>query len=89
MATNKFMNKSVTSATGSSQTLAIANPARREIVISNIAASTWWINPVGGTAAANTTPCIQLLPGQTLVLQNADAITAIGTTSAALTVLER
>lgn len=89
MANGLYQDKSVSSATGASQTIAEQNNARRELVIHNIAASSWTFNPTGGTAVAATGGNITLTAGSTIVLSGTNKITGIGTAAAKLTVLER
>jgi len=80
---------SIASATGSSQSILAANVDRREAILHNFSDKDWWINPTGGTAAVNTAGNVRIpKSGGTLVLNNTNAITGIGTTGKALTVLE-
>lgn len=84
----EFVDRSVTSATGASQVLAPANTERKELFLHNLSNKPWWINPTGGTAIADTAGNLLLEKGGTMSLTVTNAITAIGTTGKALTVLE-
>lgn len=82
---------SVTSATGSSQTLLVANTARKVVKISNPNASgSWWIDDTGGTAVANGSSCFELSPGADWapVDPPMNAITGIAAATAKLRVKE-
>lgn len=80
---------SIANAAGSSETVAAANTARRRLVIANPSASvSWWINPSGGTAAANTAGSFELPPGGMWapVPPPTNAVTGIATAGTDLTV---
>src|SRR5436190_8349705 len=62
-----YTNASVSSATGASQTIVAASATRTWVMIVNPATTTWWINVVGGTAAANCAGCFELPPGASWV----------------------
>lgn len=83
-----YTDYSISSATGSSQTLLSAKSTVRHRLIVNIAATDWWINPTGGTASVSGTGCIKLAPGDSLSIPFCNAVTGIGTASSKLTVLE-
>lgn len=84
----EFTDHSISSATGASQTLLDAKSDVRERFIQNIAATDWWINPTGGTAAANTQGCVKLASGDVLRGPFSNRVTGIGTAASKLTVLE-
>jgi hypothetical protein len=79
---------SISSATGASQTVAPASAPRKALIIANPAATTWWINPTGGTASANCGGCFELPPGSYWSPKPAptNAVTGIGTAASKLTV---
>src|SRR6185312_3791779 len=87
-----YTDKSITSATGSSQTLAAANTARKSLVIINPVESTtsWGINALGGSAIIGTAPTVKLNPGDSWAPWPVptNAITGIGTSTSQLVVLE-
>jgi hypothetical protein len=89
MANNNYESKSVSSATGSSQTIAAENLARRELFVYNIAATDWTLNLIGGTAAAGAADCVTLKPGDAITINGTNKITAIGTAASKLTVEQR
>jgi len=80
---------SISSATGSSQTIAAANSARVVLNVSNCSATSWWINESGGTAAASTQGSFELTAGSRWTPRPVptNAVTAIGTAAAKLTVV--
>ena len=81
---------SISSATGSSQTVAAASATRNALSISNPHATiSWWINPVGGTAAANAAGSFELAPGAMWTPRPAptNAVTGIATAATPLTVV--
>jgi hypothetical protein len=80
---------SISSATGASQTIAALSTTRTVLNVSNNAATTWWINESGGTAAANGTGCFELPAGQRWTPRPAplNVVTAIGTAASKLTVV--
>jgi len=84
-------DKTITSATGSSQVLAAANAGRRAILIKNGAANSG-INLLGSTAAIGGVGTITLAPLEGLYLEGAScpvgAITAISTAAAYVSALE-
>lgn len=84
-------DRTITSATGSSQPLAAANQNRRAILIKNGNSNTG-INLLGGTAAIGGAGTITLAPLEGLYLEGAacpvGAITAISTASAYITAIE-
>jgi hypothetical protein len=86
-----YTDRSIASATGASQTLIAANTARTGLIIANpIGGTNWTVSLVGGTVVADTPPGILLRPGDSMWLAKppTNAITAIGTSTAKLTVLE-
>lgn len=84
-------DKTITSATGSSQTLAAANANRKAILIKNGATSIG-VNLLGGTAAIGGAGTITLGPLEGLILEGAKCpvglITVIGTASAYISCIE-
>jgi hypothetical protein len=84
-------DKTITSATGSSQVLAAANASRRAILIKN-GASYSGINLSGGTALIGGAGTITLAPFEGLYLDGAScptgAITAISTAAAYISAIE-
>jgi hypothetical protein len=84
-------DKTVTSATGSSQTLAAAAATRKAILIKNGNSNTG-INLLGGTAAIGGAGTITLAPLEGLYLEGAvcpvGAITAISTAAAYISAIE-
>ena len=84
-----MVDASIASATGASQEVVPANPDRRELFLFNLSNKSWWINPTGGTAAANVQGNVLLAAGGNMVLETTSAVTAIGTSGKALTALER
>ncbi len=90
-ATVTYTDKSITSATGSSQTLAAANLTRKSLVIVNpVEGTTAWGISTQGAAVIGTAPTIKLNPGDSWspwpVPTN--AVTGIGTSTSQLVVLE-
>lgn len=87
-----FVDKSITNATGASQTLLNANLSRGKLTIINPLSSTtnWTIDPTGGTVVADTPPGFRLAPGDEYSPMPVplNAITALGTAAAKLIVLE-
>lgn len=85
-------NDSVTSATGSSQTLLAANTTRKSLMIVNPSSNTtnWTIDPTGGVVVADTAPGFRLAPGDSYspVIVPLNKITGISTASSTLVVLE-
>ena len=86
-----YTDKTITSATGSSQTLAAANASRKSILIKNGASQTG-VNITGGTAAIGGAATLTLQPFETLYLSGADCpvgnITVISTASAYISAFE-
>lgn len=86
-----YTDKTITSATGSSQTLAATNASRKSILIKNGANQTG-VNILGGTAAIGGAGTLTLLPYETLYLSGADcpvgAITVISTAAAYISAFE-
>lgn len=84
-----YTDASISSATGSSQTVATASAGRRALIISNPAATTWWISPSGGTASAACAGCFELPPGSYWSPKPVptNAVTGIGTSTSKLTVV--
>lgn len=80
---------SIASATGASQIVAAANPARLILNISNPGTASWWLNETGGTAAANAAGCFELTAGSRWTPRPSpvNAVTGIGTAAAKLTVV--
>lgn len=83
-----YADYSISSATGSSQSVLASNTAARSRVIINDSPYNWYFHPTGGTAAAGGTGCRTLAPGQEWEFSGTNAITGIGTATAKLTVLE-
>jgi hypothetical protein len=84
-----YTDASVSSATGSSQTLVDTATAKAEVNIVNISSNDWWINPTGGAAAVSTAGSFPLHPGDSVTLFTNGKVTGIGTSTAALTVFYR
>ena len=86
-----YTDKTVTSATGSSQTLAAANASRKSILIKNGASQTG-VSITGATAAIGGAATLTLQPYETLYLSGADcpvgAITVISTATAYISAYE-
>ena len=86
---------SIASLSGSSQTIAVANPNRKFLGIYNSGATTVWVNVAGGTAAVNGTSSIVLPSTYSLIFSAqpgagvaSNAITVIGTAAQPLTCFE-
>jgi hypothetical protein len=88
----ELVSRSVSNATGSSQALLDANPARRYLEIINPDdGGDWTINPIDATAAAvGAVPCFTLKPGDSWRPNPppANAMTGIGTATSKLVILE-
>lgn len=86
-----YTDKTVTSATGSSQTLAASNTARKSLMVKNGASATG-VNLNGGTAAIGGAATLTLQPYESLFLSGADcptgAITVISTSGAYISAYE-
>lgn len=86
-----YTDKTITSATGSSQTLAASNSSRKSIFIKNGASQTG-VNINGGTAAIGGAATLTLQPFESLILTGADcpvgAITVISTAGAYISAYE-
>lgn len=86
-----YSDKTITSATGSSQTLAAANASRKSILIKNGASQTG-VNLNGGTAAIGGSATLTLQPFEMLFLSGADcpvgAITVISTAASYISAFE-
>lgn len=86
-----YTDKTITSATGSSQTLAAANASRKSILIKNGASATG-VNILGGTAAIGGAGTLTLQAYESLYLSGADcpvgAITVISTAGAYIFAVE-
>lgn len=86
-----YTDKTITSATGSSQTLAASNAARKSILIKNGGSATG-VNINGGTAVIGGAATITLQPFESLFLSGADcpvgAITVISTATAYVSAYE-
>ncbi len=86
-----YTDKTITSATGSSQTLAAANASRRCLIIKNGASPTG-VNLLGGTAAIGGAGTITLQAYESLYLSGAEcptgAITVISTAAAYISAYE-
>lgn len=86
-----YTDKTITSATGSSQTLAAANASRKSLLIKNGASPTG-VNILGGTAAIGGAGTLTLQAFEMLFLSGADcpvgAITVISTASAYISAFE-
>lgn len=81
---------SIANATGASETIAAASANRKKLIVSNPSASvSWWINPAGGTAVANTAGSFELPPGAMWAPSPAptNAVTGIATLNTDLTVV--
>lgn len=88
VATGLWVDRSITSASGSSQTILAANERRQKALIVNNAATDWTIHPTGGTASVGGDGCVKLAAGDSYLTYETNAITGIGTGSSKLTVLE-
>lgn len=77
-----YTDKTITSLSGSSQTLMAANSGRRSLLIKN-GDTNVAVNILGGTAAIGGAGCLTLQPYEALFLSGVDcplgAITIIGT----------
>ena len=86
-----YTDRTITSATGATQTLMAANPARRSVLIKNGASNTG-VNLNGGTAAIGGAATLTLVPYEAMYLSGADcplgAITLITTSAAYVSALE-
>lgn len=86
-----YTDKTITSATGSSQTLAASNTSRKSLLIKNGGSPTG-VNLNGGTAAIGGAATITLQPYESLFLSGSDcptgAITVISTSTAYISALE-
>lgn len=86
-----YTDKTITSATGSSQTIAAANASRKSIIIKN-GLTDAGVNILGGTAVIGGAGTMTLGPLEGLKLTGADcplnAITVIGTSAAYISCLE-
>lgn len=75
----------ISSLSGSSQSLAVANPQRKYLGIFNTGNATIYVNVAGGTAATTGIASINIASGSSLVMKLGDgaiprnAITVIGT----------
>jgi hypothetical protein len=79
---------SIASASGASQTVAAASASRKALIVANPSATTWWLNPSGGTASANCAGCFELPAGAYWSPRPAptNIVTGIGTVASKLTV---
>lgn len=86
-----YTDKTITSATGASQTLMAANTARKSILIKNGASATG-VNINGTTAAIGGAATMTLQPYESLFISGADcptgAITVISTAAAYISAFE-
>lgn len=86
-----YADKTITSATGSSQTIAAANAGRKSLIIKNGGSNTG-VNILGGTAAIGGAGTVTLQPYEPMVLDGAScplgAITIISTSTAYISCLE-
>ena len=86
-----YADKTVTSATGASQTIAAANAGRKSLIIKTGGSNTG-VNILGGTAAIGGAGTVTLLPFEPMVLDGAScplgAITIISTSTAYISCLE-
>lgn len=86
-----YTDKTITSASGSSQTLAASNASRKSIIIKN-GASVTGVNINGGTAVIGGAATLVLQPYEGLSLSGADcpvgAITVISTAAAYISAFE-
>lgn len=86
-----YTDKTITSASGSSQTLAAANTSRKSLLIKNGGSATG-VSLTGATAAIGGAATITLQPYESLFLSGADcptgAITVISTASAYISAYE-
>lgn len=86
-----YTDKTITSASGSSQTLAAANTSRKSLLIKNGGSATG-VNLNGGTAAIGGAATITLQPYEPLFLSGADCptnlITVISTATAYISAFE-
>lgn len=74
-------DRTITSATGSSQTVMAANASRHSLIIQNTGSSNCGINPTGGTAAIGGAGTLTLFPGGSYQprIPTLSAVTAICT----------
>lgn len=80
---------SIANASGASETIAALSTTRNVLIVANPSATvSWWINPSGGTAAANTNGSFELPPGAMWTPKPAprNAVTGIATAGTDLTV---
>lgn len=86
-----YTDKTITSATGASQTLAAANTSRKSLLIKNGASPTG-VNLLGTTAAIGGAATLTLQPYEALFLSGSDcptgAITVISTAAAYISAYE-
>lgn len=79
-----YTDKTITSATGSSQTIMASNSSRKSLIIQAVNTQVG-VNINGGTAAIGGAGTLVLMPGKDLILTGADcpvgAITVIATAS--------
>jgi hypothetical protein len=84
-------DRSIANLSGSSETLMVANPRRRILIIHNIGATAIAVNLTGGTASLTVGGSINLAAGASLILNRhcpSSAITIIGTLNADVTAYE-
>lgn len=83
---------SVSSLTGSSQSLVASNPQRKYLLVFNSGANTAYVNLAGGTAAVSGASSVSLPSGASVVVTGAavsrSAATVIGTASQPITCYE-
>lgn len=86
---------SISSLSGSSQSLAVANPNRKYLGIFNGGANTVYVNVAGGTAASTSISSIAMPPNYSLIFSpdnnrsvSNNAITIIGTAGQPVTCFE-
>lgn len=85
-----YVDASIANAAGTSEQIVAASTTRRYLKVANPSASvSWWINPSGGTAAANTAGSFELLPRTSWVPMPPpiNAVTGIATATTDLTVV--
>lgn len=92
VATYALSDCSVSSLTGSSQSLVAANPQRKYLLIVNSGANNAYVNLAGGTAATSGISSAQISPQGTVLLSGAtvarNAVTVIGTSAQPVTCYE-
>lgn len=83
---------SISSLSGSSQTLVAKNPQRKYLMVYNSGANTAYVNLAGGTAATSGISSVPLTVGASVVISgnqtDTTAVTVVGTTAQPVTCYE-